>query len=148
MRSTVIFKTVNAVFKFDQKEVKELIARKKSEYDLDEVAKLQDLISAERNEAIVIPEEPVYFDYIALDLIGAGNGSVSCKTCNKTYRARQLKSIIVGYGGSPFDIKREKKGVIKRLFTKKRKPPTMYGGKGYDCPEGHNLLSVIIWKTF
>ena len=42
---TVIFKTVNAIFKFDQKEVKELIVRKKSEYDLDEVAKLVDLIS-------------------------------------------------------------------------------------------------------
>ncbi len=76
------------------------------------VANLLDLISTECNESIVIPEEPVYFDYIALDLIGAGNGSVSCKTCNKTYQAGQLKSIKVGYGGSPFDIKREKKGVI------------------------------------
>ena len=83
------------------------------------------LISADLIESIVIPEEPVYFDYIAVDLIGAGNGSALCKTCNKTYQAGQLKSIKVGCGGSPFDIKREKKGVIKRLFTKKRKPPTM-----------------------
>lgn len=148
MMSTVIFETPNAVFEFDQKEVKELIVREKSKYDLDEVAKLLKLISADQFETIEIPEEPVYFDYIALDLIDAGNGSVSCKTCNKTYLAGQLKSIKVGGGGSPFDIKREKKGVIKRLFIKKRKPPTMYGGKGYDCPEGHNLLSVIIWKTF
>jgi len=146
--SAVIFKTQNAKFKFNQKEVKELIVRKKSKYDLDEVAKLLKLISDEKHESIVIPEEPVYFDYIALDLIAAGYGSALCKTCNKTYMAGQLKPIKVGYGGSPFDIKREKKGVIKRLFTKKRKPPAMYGGKGYDCPEGHNLLSVIIWKTF
>lgn len=146
---SVIFKTPNAVFKFlIKKEVKELIVRKKSEYDEDEVAKLLELISDEKHESIVIPEEPVYFDSIALDLIGASHGSALCRTCNKTYQAGQLKSIKVGYGGSPFDIKREKKGVIKRLFTKKRKPPTMYGGKGYDCPEGHNLLSVIIWKTF
>ena len=149
MRSTVIFKTVNAIFKFiPKKEVKELIARKKSEYDLDEVEKLLKLISDKNIETILIPEEPVYFDYIALDLIDAGIGSALCKSCNRTYLADQLKSIKVGYGGSPFDIKIEKKGVIKRLFTKKRKPPTMYGGKGYDCPEGHNLLSVIIWKTF
>jgi hypothetical protein len=145
---SVIFNTLNAVFEFDQKEVRKLIVRKKSEYDLDEVANLQDLISTECNETIVIPEEPVYFDSIALDLIGASHGSALCRTCNKTYQAGQLNSIKVGYGGSPFDIKREKKGVIKRLFTKKRKPPTMYGGKGYDCPEGHNLLSVIIWITF
>ena len=130
----VIFETPNAVFEFDQKEVKEIIRCNRSKYDLDEVAKLQDLISTECNETIVIPEEPVYFDYIALHLIDTGIGSALCKTCNKTYLVGQLKPIKVGCGGNPFDIKREKKGVIKRLFTKKRKPPTMWGGKGYDCP--------------
>ena len=145
--NAVIFKTVNAEFEFDQKEVKELIARKKSKYDLDEVAKLLEQISDKSNEAIMIPDEPVYFDYIAMDLIAAGKGSVLCKTCNKTYVARQLKSIKVGCG-SPLDIKREKKGVIKRLFAKKRKPPTMHGGEGFECPAGHNLLTVITWKTF
>ena len=144
----VIFKTPNAVFKFDQKEVKEIIRCNRSKYDLDEVANLHDLISTECNETIVIPEEPVFFDYIALDLIVAGHGSALCKTCNKTYLAGQLKLIQVGFGGSPLDFEREKIGVIKRLFSKKRKPPTMYGGKAYECPEGHNLISVIIWKTF
>jgi len=146
--SAVIFKTVNAKFEFDQKEVKELIARKKSEYDLDEVAKLLELISDKSNESILIPQEPVYFDYIALDLIAAGKGSVLCKTCNKTYLTRQLKSIKVGFDGSLLDIKREKKGVIKSLFTKKRKLPAMHGETGYQCPAGHNFLTVITWKTF
>ena len=145
---SVIFNTLNAVFEFDQKEVRKLIVRKKSEYDLDEVANLQDLISTECNETIVIPEEPVYFDSIALDLIGASHGSALCRTCNKKCLARQLKTITVGCGGSPFDIKREKKGVIERLFAKKRKPPAMHGGTGYQCPEGHNLLTIITWKTF
>jgi len=146
---TVIFNNVNAVFKFNQKEVKKLIVRKKSKYDLDETAKLLELISDERNKSIVIPDEPVYFDSIALDLIRTGgNGSVFCKTCNKRYSVKQLKSIKVGFDGSPLDIKREKKKLIKRLFTKKRKPPTMCGGKGYECPLGHNLISVITWKTF
>ena len=145
---SVIFNTLNAVFEFDQKEVKELIVRKKSEYDQDEVAKLLEIISDDSIETIVIPEEPVYFDYIALDLIDAGISSALCKTCNNTYLARQLNSIKVGCGQSPFEIKREKKGVIKRLFTKKRKLPTMSGGKGYDCPVGHNLISMITWKTF
>ena len=65
----VIFKTQNGVFKFDQKEVKEIIRCNRSKYDLDQVANLQELISTECNETIVIPEEPVYFDSIALDLI-------------------------------------------------------------------------------
>ena len=107
-----------------------------------------ELISDKSNETIVIPEEPVYFDYIALDLIAAGKGSVLCKACNKTYVARLLKPIKLGYGGSPLDIKREKKGVIKRLFTKRRRPPTMFAGKSFECPAGHNLISVITWKTF
>jgi hypothetical protein len=146
--SAVIFNTMDAEFKFDQKEVKELIVREKSNYDLDEVDKLLELISDESNEIILIPEEPIYFDYITLDLIGAGKGSALCKTCNNTYLARQLKAIKVGCGGNPLDIKREQKGVIKRLFAKKRKPPAMHGGSGYQCPEGHNLLTVITWKTF
>ncbi len=146
--STVIYKTHNAIFTFNQNEVKELVARKKSEYDLVEVAKLLEAISADNIETIEIPEEPVYFDNIALDLIAAGNGSILCKTCNKTYVASQLKSIKVGFDGSPLEIQREKKGVIKRLFTKKRKPPTMSGGKGYECPAGHNLITVTIFKTF
>ncbi len=146
--SAVIYKTQNAIFTFNQNEVKELVDRKKSEYDLDEVTKLLEAISADNIETIEIPNEPVYFNLISVDLIAAGNGSVLCKTCNKTYEARQIKPIKVGFDGSPLDIKREKKGVIKRLFTKKRKPPTMSGGKGYECPAGHNLITVTIFKTF
>ena len=144
----VIFKTQNGVFKFDQKEVKAQIVLKKSTYYTDEADKLLSLISADLYGVIRIPEEPVYFDHIALDLISAGNGSALCKICNKTYQAGQFISTKVGFGGSPFGIKREQKGVIKRLFGKKRKPPTMCGGKGYECPLGHNLISVITWKTF
>jgi len=146
--SAVIFHNKNAVFQFEQKEVKELIVRKKSEYDLDEVTKLLEHISHGSNERIVIAEEPIYFKSIALDMLDSDKGSAVCKTCSKRYLAWQLKPIKVGYGGNPFDIKREKKGVIKRLFTKKRKTPAMFGGRGYDCPEGHNLISVITWKTF
>lgn len=147
---TAIFNAINAVFRFDQKDVMEFLLCKGSNYDLDEVAKLLELISADNNETIVIPEEPNYFDSIALDLIAAGKGFmlVVCKTCNKAYLAGQLNPIIVGFDGSPLDIQRERKGVLKRLFAKKRKPPSIYAGRGYDCPAGHNLISVMTWKTF
>lgn len=147
---TVIFNTINAVFRFDQKDVMEFLLCKGSNYDLDEVAKLLELISADNNETIVIPEEPNYFDSIALDLIVAGKGFmlVACIPCNKSYVAGQLNPIIVGFDGSPLDIQRERKGLLKRLFTKKQKPPSIYAGRGYDCPAGHNLISVMTWKTF
>ena len=146
--SAVIFKTQNGVFKFDQKEVKEIIRCNRSKYDLDQVANLQDLISTECNETIMIPEEPLYFDYIALDLIRTGTGSVFCKSCNKRYSIKQLKSIKVGGGAKPVFIRQEKKKGIRELFKKKRKPPSMCGGEGYTCPEDHSLISMITWKTF
>ena len=146
----VIFTTPNGVFEFDQKEVKEIIRCNRSKYDLDQVANLQKLISTECNETIVIPEEPVYFDSIALDLIkiATSNGSVFCKTCNKRYSVKQLKSIKVGGGAKPFFIRQEKKKRIRELFKKRRKPPSMCGGEGYTCPEDHTLISMITWKTF
>ena len=73
---------------------------------------------------------------------------VFCKICNKRYSVKQLKSIKVGGGAKPFFIRQEKKKGIKRFFKKRRKPPTMYGGEGYTCPEDHNLISMITWKTF
>jgi hypothetical protein len=144
----VILITQSAVFKFDQDNVKKIIRQNRSKYDLDEVSKLLNQISNGTNHRIIIPEEPNYFDIIALDLIAAGHGSALCRSCNKWYSANRLKPIIVGFGGSLLDIEREKIGVLKRLFTKKRKPPTMYGGKAYECPEGHSLISMITWKTF
>ena len=146
----VIFENQDGVFKFDQKEVKEIIRCNRSKYDLDQVANLQDLISTECNEIIVIPEEPVYFDYIALDLIrtGTGNGSVFCKSCYKRYSVKQLKLIKVGGGPEPFFIRQEKKKGIKRFFKKRHKPPSMCGGEAYTCPADHDLISMITWKTF
>ena len=146
----VIFKTQNAVFKFDQKEVKEIIRCNRSKYDLDQVANLQDLISTGCYETIVIPEEPLYFDSIALDLIkiSTSAGSVFCKSCNKRYSVKKLKSIKIGGGAKPFFIRQEKKKGIRRLLKKRRKPPSMCGGEGYTCPEDHTLISMITWKTF
>ena len=145
---TVIFHTQEAVFEFTQKEVQEHIELKFSAYHADEANKLLNLISTGNQETITIPEEPAFFDLIALDLIGTGKGSVLCKTCNKTYQAKDLNPTTIGAGECPIAIKREGQGLFKRLFSRKRKPPSMFGGKGYECPEGHSLISVITWKTF
>jgi len=114
----VIFETPNAVFEFDQKEVKEIRRCNWSRYDLDQVANLQDLISTECKEIIVVQEEPIYFDSIALDLIktSTGYGSVFCKTCNKKYSVKQLKSIKVGVVQNHFSLgrKKESEGYSKR----------------------------------
>ena len=141
----VIFQTEYAVFKFTQKEVKERFICKHSEYDPDEISQLLKLISTDSDETILNPDDHDYFGFVALDLISAGIGTVTCKICRKTYDAGQLNEFAVGHGKSPFDINKKQKGGF-RLFGKK-KMPSLFGGKGYKCPVGHKLISMETWKT-
>ena len=143
--NTVIFQTENAVFKFTQKEVKECLICKHSEYDPNEVAKLLELISTDCDETILSSNDHHYFGYVALDLFSEGMGSVTCKICEKIYSAGQLKEFAIGHGKSPFDINQEQKGGFSLLG--KRRSRSMFGGTGYKCPEGHTLISMETWRT-
>ncbi len=145
--SAVIFQTEHAIFKFDRRDLTNQLNFLAIDNDSKEKTELLNLITTNRNEKILIPENHNWFEFIVPDLIDAGKGLVLCKTCDRNYDAIQLKIIEIGCGRSPVDIRREKKGVIKRLFTKKRKPPTMFGGWKIQCPEAHELTSII-WKTF
>jgi len=141
----VIFQTENAVFKFALKEMKEHLIVSESEYNPDEVAQLLKLISTDSDEIILVSADIPYFGYVVLNLIGSGKGIVTCKLCGKTYDASQLKESAVGHGKSPFDIKQKQKGGFSLIG--KRKNPSMFGGKGYKCPDGHVLISMETWRT-
>ena len=143
--NTVIFYTENAVFKFSKKEVTEYLIALESEYDSDEVSQLLKLISIDSDETILNPDDHSYFGYVVLGIISEGMGSVSCKICQKTYEAGQLKEFAVGHGKSPLDINQKQKGGIRLLI--KRKMPSMFGGRGFACPEGHTLISMETWRT-
>jgi len=143
--NTVIFNTENAVFTFTKKEVKERLIVPESEYNPDEVSQLLKLISIGGDETILYPDDHSYFGYVVLDIISEGMGTVTCKICGKTYDADQLKEFAVGHGKSPLDINPEQKGGF-RLF-KKTKNPSMFGGKGYKCPVGHELIVMETWRT-
>jgi len=146
--NNIIFKTQDAVFKFNQVDVKKMIINNKNHYNIDDTEQLLKLINFDHLKVIEIPEEPAYFDYIALDLMRSGYGTVFCNTCNQTYSAGQLKAVTTGAGKNPLTIQIKKKGVLKRIFSKKRKLPSISGGISYFCPEDHNLISVITWKLF
>ena len=143
--SAVIIKTVNAEFKFDQKEVKDFVARKKSEYDRDELAKLLRVISDKRYESILNSDDHHYFGFVALDLISEDMGTATCNICGETYNVGQLKEFAVGHGKSPFDINPEEKGGFSPLG--KRKMPSLFGGQGLSCPNNHELIAMETWKT-
>jgi hypothetical protein len=92
-----------------------------------------DAISSCPSPAIKVKSD--YFGYIVLDLIKAGKGHAYCKVCKQMYAPSQLTSRPLGFGKSPFSINlREKGGIIKRLFSKKKHISGM-GGEAYDCPK-------------
>lgn len=145
--ATVYHETENAILYFDLRDVRQYLGYHTSDYEVDEAATLIDFLSSGVVESIKIPDEYGYFGTIALDLIRGGKGSVYCKTCGKTYQPDQLKSTVAGHGKDPFSINLKEKGGIKKLFKRKLKLPGMHGGKGYECPEGHELISIITWRT-
>ena len=144
--NTVSFKTENAVFQFDLKKVKERLEILATEYAVDEAETILRRISIPSDESKLIQVKQDYFGYVVLELIGAGKGSVICEICGKIYEAQNLKPIKIGAGESPFSINTGKKGGIKSLFGK-RKNPSIFGGQGLSCPEGHTLISMETWRT-
>lgn len=142
----VIYRTINASFKFNQESVKKIITENFDRYE-EEAAELANEILLGHNPKIIIREEPNYFEVIALELITAGEGSAFCKRCIKNYRVNQLERISIGCGERPIFSGMDQKKSFQFL-RKRNKRPELFGGTGYRCPEGHNLISTITWRTF
>ena len=146
--ATVYHETENAILYFNLYDVREYLEYHAPEYEVDQVTTLISFLSSKVAESIKIPDEYGYFGYIALELIGGSKGSVYCKICGKTYQPNQLESTVAGHGKDPFSVNlKTEKGGIKKLFKRKPKLPGMHGVKGYECPEGHDLISIITWRT-
>ena len=146
--STVIYETENGIFEFDLTDTIERLSAYAIQRGVDDANELLDFLTSSSNDLVRIPEaRSQFFCYITLDLISQSKGSAYCKICQKTYQTNQLKPVTVGHGKTPFSVNLKKKGGIKKLFFKKQKLPGLYGGKGYACPEGHELISMITWKT-
>ena len=143
--NTVIFKTEEAIFQFDRKTVMECLEQRKLSYEIKELDLLLDVISSQPDQNILSSAEHQYFGFIVLDLISAGKGSMVCKNCGKRYCSNQLEGYTVGpLGEASFKAIKGKIRGFKSLFRKKF---GMYGGKGYKCPEGHELIFMISWIT-
>ena len=141
----LIYETETATFRFELDEITEFLNRSKNRTQ--ESNDLLNFLLSSSHDPIKIPEKCDYFASIALDLVNEGKGSVTCKLCSKTYHPDQLKPITVGHGKTPFSVNIKMKGGIKNLFRKRPKLPGMFGGKGYECPEGHKLIALITWRT-
>ena len=139
---TVVFETDDAIFYFESSDA---ICHLKyySEQKVREATELLETISSSSSEVINI--ESNYFGFIVLDLIKAGKGHVYCRNCKKRYDPGQLTPVSLGFGKTPFEVNlKEKGGIIRRLFRKKKHISGM-GGEAYDCPKRHELIRMITW---
>jgi len=144
--TTVIFETETAIFQFDLLDVQKFLAAIPSEEKSLEVTKIERILesSVKDIEKVLIDNE--FFAYITLDLLGNGKGSVFCKSCQKSYQPQQLHPFPLGFGESPFTIHSAiKERLSKKIFGKEIKGMGMFGGKEFQCPKGHELISMITW---
>jgi hypothetical protein len=141
----VYFETDNAIFRFYYDDVVERPLYYESTLGTTEVTIPRDFFSQSRR-SIKVPREQHRFAYLALDLIEKGKGVVYCKACKRYYEAKKLKRVAVGHGESPFSVSVKGREWLRNLFKKKQRLP-LYGGKGYRCPEGHELIAVVTWRT-
>jgi hypothetical protein len=143
----ILFDTGSALLDFGRKEVMKRVSSFKERYGVETAAHLRELDFSQADETTTIPPEMTNFRVLALELLGDGLGKATCKACNKTYDAKELKRIKVGHGESPFSVPLERREWIKRLFGRKTKLPGMLGGKGFACPQNHEVISLITWRT-
>ena len=139
---SVIYEDSNAIFTF---EIADVIGHLKPyvEQNVREAGEILKPIFANSSSTIKVTSD--YFGCIVLDLIKAGKGHAYCKTCKVTYDSAHLTSVPLGFGKSPFAVNvKSEGGFFKRVFGKRRSICGT-GGVGYECPKGHELISVTTW---
>ena len=157
----VTYKTDDGIFEFAKSDVFERLKYHKKQLNSLDADTIMKYLSCRYYQVNVVPSEYDYFDLVALELINKGLGSVICKECDQTYKASELKPIPVGHGKIPFEDNepRQKDRLrfraifgekwfrvaidnIKNPFRKRNSNPPMFGGKGYACPNDHELICL------
>ena len=141
----VYFETDNAILRCYYDDVVERLPYYETAFGTAEAASLRDLLSRS-DHSIRIPPQQSRFAYFAVDLIEQGKGVVYCKVCKRYYEAKDLKRVAVGHGENPLSVDVRGRGWLRKVFGKKQRLP-LFGGKGYQCPESHELIEVVTWRT-
>jgi hypothetical protein len=141
---TVKFETTDAVFSFSLEDVVTVLKGRASE---DEATELINFLAGQPGDVIEIPQEKKSFVFAALNLLASNKSTVFCKACAREYQTSELVSFEVGAGENPFKVKvGYQESLLKRIFGRQKRTP-LFGGKGYRCPEGHEVIGLVTWRT-
>jgi hypothetical protein len=144
---TVSYSSNYAIFIFQNQDLIGPLTELSRDYQNQDAQSLLENLSAAPGDPIQILSDNRDFRHVAVQLLENGKGQATCQLCNKTYPAEQLTKFPIGAGDSPFNVRIKAEGIFKRLFQRKRRMPGMFGGKGFRCPTGHDLISVTAWIT-
>jgi hypothetical protein len=138
------FGTTDAVFQFA---LEDFVMGLKSRVAWHESNELIEFQIAHSQDVVEISQEKKSLLFVALDLLASDEGSLFCKVCGKEHQASELVSFPVGAGENPLTAKVGYwEIVLKRIFGRPGRMP-LFGGKGYQWPEGHELISLVTWRT-
>jgi hypothetical protein len=141
---TVRSETTDAIFQFALEDIVEVLKSHASE---DEAKQLMDFLTAQSQDVIEIPQEKKSFLFSTLDLLDSNKGSVFCKPCGREYQASEFVSFPVGAGENPLKVKvAYRESLLKRIIGRQTRMPLL-GGKGYRCPDGHEVIELVTWRT-
>jgi hypothetical protein len=141
---TVRFATTDAVFSFSLEDVTVAL---KGIVTGDEANELMDFLTVQQGDVIEIPPENRSFLYLTLNLLASNKRTVFCKACRREYQAHELTSFPVGAGENPLKVQvGYSESLLKRILGRQKRVP-LFGGKGYGCPEGHELIGLVTWRT-
>jgi len=136
---TITYETEEAIFLFSKVFLINHLRVETYQYDPEECEDILNLVHSSREKSMSVPSDNYYFGLIVLDLIDRGEGAVICKSCKRKYAARDLRPTTLGWGKSPLKLNTKWKGG--------RRQPGKLGGRGYQCPQGHEVISRITWIT-
>jgi len=142
----IIFETDKAEFRFDPQLVIDHLQHLSRNHNRTDLQRCIDEISTDKAPEIKVQSYPSWFFPMAIDLLEQENGKVFCKPCGRAYEPGNLSLFPIGFGKTPFDVTGvPHNSFFKRLFRRKRHMPGMFGGKGFRCPAGHELIAVMTW---
>jgi len=144
--SQIVYETDQAVFQFDAQLVIDHLQHLSRDHNRPDLKRCIDEISTDKAPEIKFQSSPSWVGFVTVELLEQGKGQVFCKPCGRAYHSGSLSLFPIGFGKSPFDVT----GVphvsfFKRLFRRKQQMPGMFGGRGFRCPAGHDLISVTTW---
>jgi hypothetical protein len=141
---TVRLETAEGIFSFSLQDV---AAALKGIMTQDEATELLDLLVIQQGDVIQVPQEKKAFPFAVLHLLASNKGRVFCKSCRREYQDSELVSFPVGAGENPLRVKVGcSESLLKRILGRQKRVP-LFGGKGYRCPEGHELIRLVTWRT-